>query len=176
MTHVSGVLAFLTRPDIGMLWWSVVLLVVTIGLMVYGRIATRPPRLVASAQSAEVGAEAPAVASLLTNGFVVTPHAAVATLLDLVARGWLRVEHTEHEVVLLTDRRGREGDALKGYEQQVLNHIHRMTAGTLTGFPGAGDEIAGLRRPRRWWRRFSKSVVADARRLRLTKRRWDAVA
>ena len=125
----------------------------------YAGISTRPPRLAASAPSAELGAESPAVASLLTNGFVVTPPAAVATLLDLVARGWLRIEHTEHEVVVLTDRRGREGDALTGYEQQVLNHVHRLTAGTLTGVSGAGVEIAGLRLPRRWWRRFTKSVV-----------------
>lgn len=170
-----GLLAFFTRPDGGALWWSVLLLLATLGLLLYLGIATRPPRLAASAPSAELGAESPAVASLLTNGFVVTPAAAVATLLDLVARGWLRIEHTEHEVVLLTDRRGREGDALKGYEQQVLNHIHKMTAGTLTGVSGAGVEIAGLRLPRRWWRRFTRSVVADARRQRLSKRRWNAV-
>jgi hypothetical protein len=173
---VIGLLGFFTRPDVGALWWSVLLLVATIGLLLYANIATRPPRLAASAPSAELGSESPAVASLLTNGFVVTPAAAVATLLDLVARGWLRIEHTEHEVVLLTDRRGREGDSLKGYEQQVLNHIHKMTAGTLTGVSGAGVEIAGLRLPRRWWRRFTRSVVADARRLRLTKRRWHALA
>jgi hypothetical protein len=173
---VVGLLAFFTRPDAASLWWSVLLLAATLGLLVYAGIATRPPRLAASAPSAELGSESPAVASLLTNGFVVTPAAAVATLLDLVARGWLRIEHTEHEVVLLTDRRGREGDALKGYEQQVLNHIHKMTAGTLTGVSGAGVEIAGLRLPRRWWRRFTSSVVADARRQRLSKRRWNAVA
>lgn len=171
-----GLLAFFTRPDVGSLWWSVVLLLATMALLLYARIATRPPRLAASAPSAELGAESPAVASLLTNGFVVTPPAAVATLLDLVARGWLRIEHTEHEVVLLTDRRGREGDALKGYEQQVLNHIHKMTAGTLTGVSGAGVEIAGLRLPRRWWRRFTRSVVADARRQRLSTRRWNVIS
>ncbi len=171
-----ALLAFFTRPDAGSLWWSILLLVATIALLTYARISTRPPRLVASGQSAELGDESPAVASLLTNGFVVTPYAAVATLLDLVARGWLRIEHTEHEVVLLTDRRGREGDALKGYEQQVLNHIHRMTAGTLTGVSGAGVEIAGLRLPRRWWRRFSTSVVADARRRELSTRRWNVLA
>jgi predicted membrane protein DUF2207 len=172
---VIGLLAFFTRPDVGSLWWSILSLLATMALQLYGSLATRPPRLVASAPSAELGSESPAVASLLTNGFVVTPAAAVATLLDLVARGWLRVEHTEHEVVLLTDRRGREGDALKGYEQQVLNHIHKLTAGTLTGVSGAGVEIAGLRLPRRWWRRFTRSVVADSRRQRLTKRRWHAL-
>ena len=106
-------IGFFTRPDGGSLWWSILLLAVTMALLLRASIATRPPRLVASTTSDELGAESPAVASLLTNGFVVTPPAAVATLLDLVARGWLRIEHTEHEVVLLTDRRGREGDALR---------------------------------------------------------------
>ena len=63
-----------------------------------------------------------------------------------------------------------------GYEQQVLNHVHRLTAGTLTGVSGAGVEIAGLRLPRRWWRRFTKTVVRDARKQGLSKRRWGILA
>jgi Predicted membrane protein (DUF2207) C-terminal domain len=173
---VVSLLGFFTSPDPGSLWWSVLWLAATLVLLLWAGIATRPPRLVASATSAELGAESPAVASLLTNGFIVTPQAAVATLLDLVARGWLRVEHAEHEVILLTDRRGREGDHLTGYEQQVLNHVHKLTAGTLTGVSGAGVEIAGLRLSRRWWRRFTKAVVTDSRRQQLTKRRWNALA
>ena len=173
---MTALLGFFTRPDAGLLWWSILLLLATMTLQLWASFWTRPPRLVASTTSAELGAESPAVASLLTNGFVVTPPAAVATLLDLVSRGWLRIEHTEHEVVILTDRRGREGDALKGYEQQVLNHIHKLTAGTLTGVSGAGVEIAGLRLSRRWWRRFTRSVVVDAKRQRLTKRRWHLLA
>jgi Predicted membrane protein (DUF2207) C-terminal domain len=173
---VISLFGFFTSPDAGSLWWSVAWLAATLVLLLWAGIATRPPRMVASTTSAELGAESPAVASLLTNGFVVTPPAAVATLLDLVARGWLRVEHAEHEVILLTDRRGREGDHLTGYEQQVLNHVHKLTAGTLTGVSGAGVEIAGLRLPRRWWRRFSKAVATDARRQHLSKRRWNLVA
>ena len=161
-------IAFFTAPATGSLLWCIALLIVTVALLVYTEMATRPPRLSASTTSAELGAETPALASLVTNGFVVTPPAAVATLLDLVARGWLRVEQAEHEVVLLTDRRGRAGDALTAYEQQVLNHVHRLTHGTLTGVSGAGVEIAGLRLSRRWWRRFTKAVVTDARRQGLT--------
>jgi hypothetical protein len=169
-------IAFFTAPAGGSLLWSIALLVVTIVLLVYTEIVTRPPRLSASTTSAELGVETPAVASLVTNGFVVTPPAAVSTLLDLVSRGWLRVEQADHEVVLLTDRRGRAGDALTAYEQQVLNHVHRLTHGTLTGVSGAAVEIAGLRLSRRWWRRFTKAVVVDARRQGLSKRRWNALA
>ena len=169
---VISLFGFFTSPDAGSLWWSIGWLALTVVLLALAGGLTRPPRMVASTTSAELGAESPAVASLLTNGFVVTPPAAVATLLDLVARGWLRIEHAEHEVVLLTDRRGREGDQLTGYEQQVLNHVHKLTAGTLTGVSGAGVEIAGLRLSRRWWRRFTKSVATDARRQHLSRRRW----
>lgn len=171
-----AVLAYFTSPDPSTLRWSIVLLGLTVALMMWAAVATRPPRLAAVAPTPELGAESPAVASLLTNGFVVGPPAAVATLLDLVARGWLRIEHAEHEVVVLTDRRGREGDVLTKYEQQVLNHIHRLTAGTLSGVSGAGVEIAGLRLSRRWWRRFTAAVASDAQRLGLTTRRWNALA
>jgi Predicted membrane protein (DUF2207) len=167
-----GLFGFFTSPDTGSLWWSIGWLALTVVLLMIGAGLTRPPRLVASTTSAELGAESPAVASLLTNGFIVTPPAAVATLLDLVARGWLRIEHAENEVVLLTDRRGREGDHLTSYEQQVLNHVHKLTAGILSGVSGAGVEIAGLRLSRRWWRRFTRAVVTDARRQHLSKRRW----
>ncbi len=170
-----GVLGFFTRPDTSTLWWSAVLLVLSIGLTWWTAIATRPPRLVPDAPTPELGTESPAVASLLTNGFVVGPPAAVATLLDLVSRGWLRIEHAGTEVILLTDQRGREGDVLTRYEQQVLNHIHKLTSGTLTGVSGAGVEIAGLRLRKRWIRRFERAVVADARRQGLCKRRWNAL-
>jgi hypothetical protein len=166
-------LAFFTEPAVGPLILAIVL---TIGAAVYLFVASRivqPPRVVATTESSEIGSETPAVASLLTNGFVVTPYAGVATLLDLAARGWVRIVPVEDEVVVLTDGHGEQGDVLTAYEQQVLNHIHRMTAGTVHGVTGAGIEVAGLRLNRRWWRRFAASVAADARRRQLCRRRWN---
>ena len=121
----------------------------------------RPPRVVTAEETSEIGPETPAIASLLTNGFVVTPNAAVATLFDLAARGWIRVIGADDEVIVLTDGHGAQGDVLTAYEQQILNHLHRLTAGTVNGVSGAGIEVAGLRLPRRWWRRFSSAVAAD---------------
>jgi Predicted membrane protein (DUF2207) len=141
-------------------------------LYVAGRML-RPARVVAAEETSEIGPETPAVASLLTNGFVVTPSAAVSTLFDLAARGWLRVVAVDDEVIVLTDGHGAQGDVLTVYEQQVLNHLHRLTAGTVNGVTGAGIEIAGLRLNRRWWRRFSAAVTADARRQDLSRRRWN---
>jgi len=170
-----GMLGFLTEPDRGALLASAALaLTAVVVLAVAARVLT-PPRIVAIGESSEIGAETPAVASLLTNGFVVTPYAAVATLLDLVARGWLRIEPVDDEVVVLADGQGRQDDALASYEQQVLNHVHKLTAGTMSGVSGAGIEVSGLRLPRRWRRRFNGAVIAHARRLRLCKRRWPSL-
>jgi hypothetical protein len=166
-------LGFLTEPARGPFVLSIVsTLAAAIYLFVVGRLL-KPPRVVASEETSEIGPETPAVASLLTNGFAVTPNAAAATLFDLAARGWLRIVGVEDEVVVLADGHGAQGDVLTGYEQQVLNHLHRLTAGAVNGVTGAGIEVAGLRLPRRWWRRFGAAVAADARRKQLCNRRWN---
>ena len=94
-------------------------------------------------------------------------------MFDLAARGWVRIVAVDDEVIVLTDGHGAQGDVLTAYEQQVLNHLHRLTAGTVNGVTGAGIEVAGLRLERRWWRRFSAAVAADARRQDLCRRRWN---
>lgn len=166
-------LAFLTEPARGPLLLAAMLTVGGAVYLVVGNRLLRPPRVVAAGESSEIGAETPAVASLVTNGFVVTPHAALATLFDLAARGWVRVVAVDDEVIVLTDGHGAQGDVLTGYEQQVLNHLHRLTAGAVNGVTGAGIEVAGLRLKRSWWRRFSAAVTADARRSGLCRRRWN---
>jgi len=169
------VIAFepLTEPAAGALVAAAAFTAGAICLLVLAAQLLAPPRIVAAAPTSDVGRESPAVVSLLTNGFVVTPYAAVATLLDLVARGWLRIEAVDGEVVLLADRRGQHGDVLTSYEQQVLNHIHKLSAGAQTGVSGAGIEVAGLRLPARWRRRFAAAVIREARRAGLCRRRWN---
>lgn len=170
---MNRVLGYLTEPARGPLTLAIVLAIAAIAVLVAGTRLLTPARVVAHDETSEIGPETPAVVSLLTNGFVVTPYAAVATLLDLAARGWLRIAPVDDEIVVLTGGHGVHGDVLTSYEQQVLNHVHKMTAGTASGVTGAGIEVAGLRLPRRWWRRFSASVIADARRKQLCRRRWN---
>ena len=43
----------------------------------------------------------------------------------------------DDEVAVVTTGAAAAGDSLRPYEQQVLNHVHRLTAGTLTGVSGA---------------------------------------
>jgi len=166
------VLGFLTEPASGPLVTAALFAAAALAFVVAGNRALAPPRIVALGETSAIGPETPAVASLLANGFVVTPYAAVATLLDLVARGWLRIEPVDDEVVVLADGHGTQGDVLLAYEQQVLNHVHKLTAGTMSGVSGAGIEVSGLRLPKRWRRRFNAAVIAHAHRLGLTKRRW----
>ena len=101
--------------------------------------ATRPPRLAGSAPSAELGAESPAVASLLTNGFVVTPrgrrrHPARPRR---PAAGCASSTPSTRSSCSPIAAAGRVTH-LTGYEQQVLNHVHKLTAGTLTGVSRRG--------------------------------------
>src|SRR5687767_7327264 len=108
-------LAFLHEPASGPLLASVLLVAAAAAVLLIGSRVLETPRIVASGETSEIGEETPAVASLLTNGFVVTPHAAVATLLDLVARGWLRIEQVDDEVVILVDGHGALDDSLNAY-------------------------------------------------------------
>jgi hypothetical protein len=167
------VFGFFTEPAQGPFLLAVLLTVAAAVYLFVGGRLLRPPRIVAQDETSEIGPESPAVASLLTNGFVVTPNAAVATLFDLAARGWVRIVAAEDEVIVITDGHGAQGDVLTAYEQQVLNHLHRLTAGTVHGVSGAGIEVAGLRLDRRWWRHFTAAVAADARHRDLCRRRWN---
>ncbi|MDQ3739210.1 MAG: DUF2207 domain-containing protein [Actinomycetota bacterium] len=173
---MAAVLAVLTSPTSSSL--LVCGVVIAISVFVYNVTArqSEPPPLEVYEATNRFPEDSPAVASLLTTGFVVTPHAAVATVLDLAARDWLSIEELDDDVAVITSHRGMAGDPLSPHEQQILNHFHRVTAGTVTGVSGAGIEVAGLRIRRRWWRRFQRSVAASSRAAGYSTRRWDVVA
>lgn len=173
---MTVVLAVITRPTSSSLLLCGV--VIAVSVFAYNVTVRRgePPPLDVYEATTRFPDDSPAVASLLTTGFVVTPHAAVATVLDLAARDWLSIEELDDDVAVITSHRGRAGDQLAPYEQQILNHFLRITAGTVSGVSGAGIEVAGLRIRRRWWRRFQRSVAAESRRAGYSTRRWDLLA
>lgn len=114
--------------------------------------------------------EPPAVVALLTNGYTVPPTAVTATTLDLASRGWIQIANAGTEVVVFTRGTGDEGDALRPFEQQVLNHL---TAQSFDGVTSASTlESAQHRLSRRWWRRFRRAVAACAREYGLTRGRY----
>lgn len=137
---------------------------------------SRPPRPIEIGTARpepdpERGLEPPAVVGLLTNGYRVPTSAVVATVLDLARRGWIRLTTTDDgELVIYTRGRGRHGDALRSFEQQVLNHL---TARSFDGVTTAGTLVAtSSRLNRRWWHRFNRDVVRDARERGLTRQRY----
>ena len=61
-------------------------------LMALVAVATSPARPTPGDATMELGPEPPALVDLLTDDFEVTAEAVPATLLDLAARGWLKLE------------------------------------------------------------------------------------
>lgn len=125
-------------------------------------VSTRPARPAPGdpgrpAPMADGQLEPPAVVAVLTNGYEVPPAAVTATAVDLVRRGWLRLATADGELIVFTNGEGRAGDVLRGFEQQVLNHL---VAGSFDGVLSAGTiESAQYRLTSSWWRRFTRDVA-----------------
>jgi hypothetical protein len=108
--------------------------------------------------------------ALLTNGYHVPACAVGATALDLARRGWIRTLRSDDELIVFTQGEAREGDVLRGFEQQVLNHL---VAGSFDGVLSAATiEAAQRRLSSRWWHRFRREVAGTAHSLGLTEPRY----
>jgi hypothetical protein len=126
--------------------------------------AERPPAL-------EAGIEPAAVVGVLTNGFAVPTAAVPATVLDLAARGWIRLAHADGELVVVTKTSSAAvGDVLRPHEQLVLNHLSARAFNDAVS--GATLAVAQRRLGRGWWRRFDRAVAAAAHELGLATRRY----
>ena len=129
--------------------------------------AERPPPLT-------TGAEPAAVVGQLTNGYQVPAAAVPATVLDLAARGWVRLAHSDGELVVVTKSSGAAvGDVLRPHEQLVLNHLSSRAFNDVTS--GATLAISQRRLNRRWRHRFDAAVAALTQECGLTTRRYTAV-
>jgi hypothetical protein len=173
----SGLVALVDRPSTSLLVVAGICALVGWIARQYAVQVSRPARPNATgtdrpAPDEQGRMEPPAVIGLLTNGYHVPKSAVTATVLDLAARGWLRLSTTDGEVVVVLDGRGQSGDALRPFEQQVLGHL---AANAFDGVTSAGTLAATQRRMnRRWWARFRHEVVRAARTLGLTHRRYAA--
>lgn len=129
--------------------------------------AERPPAL-------PNGPEPAAVVGQLTAGFHVPTAAVVATVLDLAARGWVRLAHAEGELMVVTKGSGAAtGDVLRPHEQLVLNHLSARAFNDVTS--GATLAISQRRLDRRWFQRFNAAVAAATQEAGLATRRYTAV-
>lgn len=132
--------------------------------------APRRPRA-APAQMELTGSEPPAIAGMLTNRFEVPSEAATATLLDLAARDWVRIDQVgEDRILVRTRERPPAANGLAPYEERVLRHVQRKA---IDGSAPAEALTTGPdKQAERWWRGFRREVEKDAKRRGLARPRW----
>lgn len=170
-----GVVAFLA-PSFTVAWLLLSALCAAAALLTFVRERDRlmPPRPDADDVAGALRADTPAVVNLLTNDATVTAAGFRATMIDLAARGWLRVLPPEDDLEELARVRpaatAYHGDALRPHERLVLQHVmSRFTTDRAIPARYLAVDIRGS-----WWRRFSGLVIDEAVQSGLVRRRWAA--
>jgi hypothetical protein len=131
--------------------------------------ATRSPRITQCPPTTQLGPESPAVVDLITGDWrLCEREAASATLLDLAARRVVTIEEIGPALSLVRLRRGVDTSELRPYETLVLDHVTRLA---VDGVVATGALAEGARNLRRWWKKFHREVIAEARRLGLSEPR-----
>lgn len=156
----------------GWLWISVGF---TVGAMVaYLRARERvmPPRPEADTRAGALRSDTPAVVNMLTNDATVSAAGFRATVVDLGARGWLRILPPDDDLEELARVRpaatAYTGDSLRPHERLVLQHVlARFTTDRAIPARFLAVDIRSA-----WWRRFTTLVVDDAVQAGLVRRRW----
>lgn len=155
-----GIAVFLTVCGYGALWFA-------------ERIAA-PDRPDAVGTSGALRREPPAVVNVLTHDARLTAEAMRATMIDLAARGWLRIlpPETDDEVSRVRPAAvADDGDALLPHERLVLQHVlARFTTDRAIPARHLAVDVRGS-----WWRRFRRLVFDEGRRAGLLTRRWTPV-
>ncbi|MFK8022709.1 MAG: hypothetical protein AB8G26_01990 [Ilumatobacter sp.] len=164
---------FAATPGGAMLGFSVILCIAGhVGLWVAERFAT-PGTIDSVGAAGALRKESPAVVNLLTHDATLTAAGMRATVIDLAARGWIRIlpPITDDEVSRVRpSSEAYDGDALLPHERLVLQHIlARFTTDQAIPARHLAVDIRGS-----WWRRFRNLVHAEARRSGLVTRRWSA--
>ncbi len=136
------------------------------------RLLTRPAGVTPDPATMEFpGAQPPAVVSLLANGWQLTVDAAESTLLDLAARRYVELRQAgpdpRHTTVHLT---GRDPADLNPYERQIFDRVAERALDGVVPLTALG--FADAKRAASWSGRLNKAVIADARRLGLSRRRF----
>ena len=155
----------------------VALVLVGLGWAIHGWAwwTTQPKRPVAMGSSkpialAGASLEAPAVVALLTNDFEVPPSAITATLLDLAARGWIRLAVANGELIVVTRPQSNNLDALLPFEQHVFSHARARAFNDVTSantLAASRDRLDGA-----WTSRFARAVATNAQQLGITVPRY----
>jgi hypothetical protein len=171
----AGVVAVgVVAPSFSWAWLWIAALCIAAGWLVFVRTRTRllPPRPEADTTAGALRADTPAVVNLLTNDATVTAAGFRATVIDLAARGWLRILPPDDDLDELARVRpaatAYQGDALRPHERLVLQHVmSRFTTDRAIPARYLAVDIRGA-----WWRRFSALVIDDAAQAGLVRHRW----
>ncbi len=153
------------------LWISAVLC--ACGYLAFALLQRRvaPPRPDPAERVDRLRDDTPGVVNMLTNDATVTAAGLRATMIDLAARGWLRILPPDDDDELARVRpaaRAHQGDSLRPHERLVLQHvIARFTADRAIPARYLAVDVRGS-----WWRRFRALVAAEARSAGLATRRW----
>lgn len=174
-TLLAGVL---DRPAVTPLIVAVVAVAMGFVLHAWAAWSTRPkrPNRGPTARPAPLpgGSEPAAVVGQLTDGFHVPVAAVPATVLDLAARGWVRLAHADGELMVVTKgSAAAAGDVLRPHEQLVLNHLSARAFNDVTS--GATLAVSQRRLGRGWFHRFNAAVAAATQEAGLATRRYTAV-
>jgi hypothetical protein len=156
----------------GWLWLSALFVVGAWLTFVRTRDRLMPPRPQPHEVAGALRADTPAVVNMLTNDATVTAAGFRATMIDLAARGWLRILPPEDDLEELARVRpaatAYQGDALRPHERLVLQHVlSRFTTDRAIPARYLAVDIRSS-----WWRRFSGLVVDEAVQAGLVRRRW----
>ncbi len=169
----TGLLA--PAPAVGWLSLAVIFTVAALVAEAVVRRRVMPPRPDAAPVAGAFRADTPATVNMLANDATVTAAGLRATVIDLAARGWLRILPPDDQYDELARVRPAatafEGDSLRPHERLVLQHI--MARFTEDRAIPARFLAVDVRGP--WWRRFVSLVVDDARQSGLVTRRWSPV-
>ncbi len=148
-------------------------LIVIAGYVVLAVVEQRvaPPRPPAAKSAGALRSEPPGIVNMLTNDATLTAAGFRATVIDLAARGWLRILPPDEEDELARVRPAAtafQGDSLLPHERLVLQHVlARYTSERAIPARYLAVDIRGP-----WWRRLTRLVADEAVRRDLLRRRW----
>lgn len=133
-----------------------------------------PPRPEAVGSSSALRRDAPAVVNMMTHDGRLTAEGFRATMIDLAARGWLRILPPEEDDEVSRVRPAavaHDGDSLLPHERLVLQHtLARFTTDRAIPARHLAVDVRGS-----WWRRFRRLVAEEGRRSGVLRHRWTPV-
>ncbi len=172
---IPGLDLFAPGHSGGSLALTILLIAAAAAALGYAEYRTQPVRPKPAAKPGALRSDSPAVVNILTNDATLTAAGFRATMIDLAARGWLRILPPDDD-----DELGRvrpaaaayDGDSLLPHERLVLQHVMaRFTTDTAIPARYLAVDVHGD-----WWRRFRSLVSATAIREGLVQRRWSVLA